>query len=131
LTASESHDHVVLTDGRTRLELTAVHDKMSTARLSLSVGQELQVQGAIDLGDRERGELSALMVEIQNEWRGWDGKKFWRSADNRLVLDVLHNGRSHVVFEVTCWSKGYQADWGATAKIFYEIGALKSLPIAR
>jgi hypothetical protein len=127
LIRNDGHESVVLEDMNTRLVITPVNDGLDSADVHLSVSTELDLRHRIDLGTRQLGDLMGLLDEIRREWQGWKGKKLWASADSRLALEVVHDHRATVIFKVTSHAMRYPADWGCTAQIVYELGALETL----
>ena len=71
-------------------------------------------------------ELCELFERMAAQWKGWQGRLTWSSADAVLQLGFTHNGISHSRMDVAL-REDPAFGWRITAEINIELGAIERL----
>ena len=77
-----------------------------------------------DVGNFDQ--LGQLLAGFAADWKGWEGKRTWRSADTDLVLDCTHDHVGRVNVAVTL--RDYEEGWELQGiEIILELGRLDAI----
>lgn len=75
----------------------------------------------------EPGDLAAFFRELAEQWRGWEGKKEWRSLEGELSLAATVDSTGHVSLLVNLRSCTGPFDWEVRAALPVEAGQLDGI----
>ncbi|WP_265522857.1 DUF6228 family protein [Oerskovia flava] len=101
--------------------LELVQDESGSLRATL-VGDGVWARHRLDTVDELR-DIAAFFVDLESDWRGWDGDRTWESLEGDMSLSGRHTG-SRVRLEVTLRSGLSQsaAEWSATLVLTLDAG---------
>ena len=79
--------------------------------------------------DEGYSDLVRFLDELEEQWRGWDGVRRWKSLEGEFSLAARHTG-SHVVLRAELSNTGFNgtAEW--TARLEVALGAGEDLTSA-
>lgn len=70
--------------------------------------------------------LPALLAELANEWRGWEGERSWTSLERDLTLSFSHDGLGHIRVGVELCSSCMR-EWAVQTETRVDAGQLDDL----
>jgi hypothetical protein len=109
-------------DGRT---LRFAERKGEYFRVSLTSDSISATKGVYGYMQIDR--LPALFDSIAADWKGWKGKKEWKTIESDLQLAATHDGLGHVRLEVRITNQDPEDNWTVTADLFFDAGSLDSI----
>jgi hypothetical protein len=71
--------------------------------------------------------LARFFRELAVHWKGWPGKKEWRSLEGELSLAATIDSTGHISLSVRLRSGPYPFDWGLSAVLLMEAGQLEQI----
>ena len=83
--------------------------------------------GAATAYEYNPGDLKAFFDDLAANWRGWLGKKEWRSLEGELSLSATSDSTGHVTLSARIRSGPYPFDWGLSAVLLVEAGQLDGI----
>lgn len=101
-------------DGYVAVMQVELHDEGLSARREVKLSLPTQA---------EEPDLVAFFAGLDDDWRGWDGERSWRSLDGRMWITARHDGKGHVSLGATLQQHAHSPDaWLARVFITLEAG---------
>ena len=73
--------------------------------------------------------LGAFFRDLAAHWRGWQGKKEWRSLEGELAFTATSDSTGHTSLWVRLRSGPYPYDWSLTTTLLVEAGQLEQIAV--
>ena len=72
--------------------------------------------------------ITRMFGEAATQWKGWTGRKSWRSVEGDLELHLTCDRAGHVVVSVLISTEDLEAEgWQHHAELALEVGQLDSI----
>ena len=85
------------------------------------------VNASVEVYDLEPSTLVRFMESVARDWRGWVGKKTWKSLEGHIGLECECDSLGHVFIPVRLRDGFGVQDWLAEGTLFVEAGQLSAL----
>lgn len=63
-------------------------------------------------------------VDLADNWRGWIGKKCWRSLESELTISSESDALGHITMEIVLESYG---NWRGQITVYFDAGQLEDI----
>jgi Family of unknown function (DUF6228) len=70
--------------------------------------------------------LADFFAALDEDWRGWEGERFWQSEDSELRLTARHDKTNTVLVSVVL-TEGAPARWSCEAELEVDPGVFRQL----
>ena len=85
------------------------------------------IQASATVYEYEPTYLKRFFADVAANWKGWTGKKEWKSLEGELVLSATADSKGHISLWLHLSSGSSPFDWKLSAMILLEAGQLDHL----